>query len=345
MPADEMTPKERFQGFLSGQSIDRLLCVPLLLNHAAHAAGMTVSEAGRTGESLGQAHAACYRKYGQDLITIFSDTSLIAEAMGTRLYYPEDDAPRVDEPAVHDLQEAMGVQPPDPQTDGRLPQYLEAIRTANAEVGDEVFVSCCYAMPFTIAAALLGTDVFVKSTRKNPELAHRLLQVATQAALRFTDAIVEAGGIPVPVDPVASCSVIGPRQFEEFVLPYTTPIIQRIAAAGLPPVLHICGCSHLIWGQMADTGAAVLSLDRADLAQAKAAVGDRCCLMGNVSPSETLLYGTPATVAEQTRLCIEQAADNPRGFIIGSGCEVPLFTPPANIHAMMNAARTYGRCH
>lgn len=343
MNADVMTPKERFLAFLSGEEVDRLLCVPLILNHAAHAAGMTVSEAHRDGETMGRAHAAAYRKYGQDLITIFSDTSLIAEAMGTQLHYSDDDAPRVDEPVVKCAEDATEVKPPDPRQDGRLPHYLEAIRTANREVGEEVFVSCCFALPVTIAAALIGTGVFVRSLRKNPDLAHRLLKVSMQAALDFADAIIEAGGIPVPVDPVASCSVIGPRQYEEFGQPYTTPIIERIAASGLPPVLHICGSSHLIWGQMCDTGAAVLSLDRVDLAEARRAVGERVCLLGNVAPAETLLYGTPETVDEQTRICIEKGAGNPKGYIVGSGCEVPLNTPPENIHAMMNAVRRYGR--
>lgn len=338
-----MTPKERFSAFLGGQEVDRLLCVPLILNHAAHAAGMTVSQANHDGESLGKAHAMCYRKYGQDLITIFSDTSLIAEAMGTKLYYSEDDAPRVQEPAVVGPNDATGIVPPDPQKDGRLPHYLQAIRTANREVGEEVFVSCCFALPVTIAAALLGTDIFVKSLHKNPDLAHRLLKVSMQAALDFTDAIIEAGGIPVPVDPVASCSVIGPRQYEEFAAPYTKPVIERIAQSGLPPVLHICGSSHLIWGQMCDTGAAVLSLDRVDLAEASRSVGERVCLMGNVAPAETLLYGTPETVDEQTRICIEKGRGNPKGYIVGSGCEVPLNTPPENIHAMMDAVRKYGR--
>ncbi|MEN6645290.1 MAG: uroporphyrinogen decarboxylase family protein [Armatimonadia bacterium] len=343
MNTDTMTPKERFMAFLSGQETDRLLCVPLILNHAAHAAGMTVSQAHRDGETLGKAHAASYRKYGQDLITIFSDTSLIAEAMGTKLYYSEDDAPRVQEPAVVGPNDAAGIVPPDPHQDGRLPHYLEAIRTANREVGEEVFVSCCFALPVTIAAALLGTDIFVKSLRKNPDLAHRLLKVSMQAALDFADAVIEAGGIPVPVDPVASCSVIGPRQYEEFAAPYTKPIIERIAQSGLPPVLHICGSSHLIWGQMCDTGAAVLSLDRVDLAEASRSVGERVCLLGNVAPAETLLYGTPETVDEQTRICIEKGAGNPKGYIVGSGCEVPLNTPPENIHAMMSAVRKYGR--
>jgi uroporphyrinogen decarboxylase len=188
----------------------------------------------------------------------------------------------------------------------------------------------------------MGTDHFVKALRKHPELAHQLLRVSMKAALRLTDAVMEAGGIPVMVDPVASCSVISPGQYEEFAAPYTKPVLEHISAAGLPAILHICGRSDLIWTQMADTGAAVLSLDKVDLAEAKRAVGDRVCLLGNVSPTEALLYGNPASVEEATLECLRQAADNPRGYIVGSGCEVPLMTPPENVDAMIETVRRWG---
>jgi uroporphyrinogen decarboxylase len=35
--------------------------------------------------------------------------------------------------------------------------------------------------------------------------------------------------------------------------------------------------------------------------------------------------------------------DSPAGFILGSGCEVPINTPPENIDALIMAARKYGR--
>lgn len=338
-----MTPKQRFLAFLQGQPIDHLLCVPLILNHANRAAGLSVSQTCHDGPALGRAHADCWRKYGQDMITLFTDTSLVAEAMGTKLKYFDDDPPRVEEPVVQGPDDVAKVRMPDPHSDGRLPVFLEAIKSANAEVGDEVFVSCCFAMPFTIAAALMGTDVFVKATRKAPELAHRLLKMSMEAALLFTDAVIAAGGVPVPVDPVASCSVIGPKQYAQFAAPYTQPILHKIGAAGLPPVLHICGHSHLIWDQMADQGAAVLSLDKVDLHQAKQAVGHRVCLMGNVPPAEVLLYGTPELVAEKTLEGIRLAADSPGGYIVASGCEVPLATPEENIHAMLETVRKHGK--
>lgn len=343
MSPASMTPKERFLAFLQGQPIDHLLCVPLILNHANRAAGLTVSQTCKDGAALGRAHADCWRKYGQDMVTLFTDTALVAEAMGTKLRYFDDDAPRVEQPVVQSPDDVGQVRIPDPQSDGRLPVFLEAIRAANAEVGDQVFVSCCFAMPFTIAAALMGTDLFVKATRKDPALAHRLLRMATEAALLFTDAIVAGGGIPVPVDPVASCSVIGPKQYAEFAAPYTKPILEKIAAAGLPPVLHICGHSHLIWDQMADGGAAVLSLDKVDLARAKESVGSRVCLMGNVPPAEVLLYGTPEAVAAKTLEGIRLCADSPGGYIVASGCEVPLATPEENVHAMLETVRAWGK--
>lgn len=342
MSLPPMTPNERLSAFLAGRPTDRLLCAPLILNHANRAAGATVGDTVHDGPALGRAHAACYRKYRQDMITIFTDTSFIAEAMGSRLRYFDDDPPRLEEPCVSGPEDVARLHMPDPHSDGRLPVFLQAIATAVAEVGHEVPVTMCYPMPFTTASALMGTERFVKTTRKAPELAHSLLRVVTEITMAYTGAIIRAGGVPVGVDPVASCSVIGPKQYAEFAAPCTAPVMERIAAAGLPTVLHICGHSHLIWDQMVDGGARVLSLDKVDLVRAKEAVGDRCCLMGKVPPAEVLLFGTPEMVAEATLADIRDAADNPGGYIVSSGCEVPLATPEENILAMLETVR--GHC-
>ena len=338
---DRMTPRERAGAFFSGQPVDRHLCVPLILNHAARVAGITVSSHARSGELMGRAHAAAFRRYGQDLVTIFSDTALLAEALGTRLYYPDDDVPRFDAPAVASPEQAADLAPVGPDA-GRLPGTLEAIQTANAEVGEEVIVSCCYAAPFTTAALLMGADRFARVLTKHPEAAHQLLAAALQTTLDFTSAVLAAGGLPVVVDPLASCSFLGPRQYAEFAAPYTEPLIAAIHAAGLPAVLHICGRSNLIWSQMADSGADCLSIDKEDLAEVKAGIQDRVSLFGNVAPVAALLCGTPQSVTESVRQCLATAGDAAHGFIVGSGCEVPLETPPENLDAMIAAVRQYG---
>ena len=92
---------------------------------------------------------------------------------------------------------------------------------------------------------------------------------------------------------------------------------------------------------MADTGANILELDhKVSLRAAKGRVGHRVCLMGNLDPVELLRRGSPAAV----NCAAAQATTDTggRGFILGSGCEVPVEAPRENIKAMIQAAHATG---
>ena len=338
----QMTPKQRMGAFLAGQPFDRIPCVPLILNHAARVLGVKVSEYNANPKVMADAQIAAFRRYRHDMVTVFSDTAIIAEAMGTKLTYPEDRAPFVEAPCVRSPSDADGLRSPDPRRDGRLPVLVEACARIREAVGDEVFVGCCFSAPFTTAAALRGTDVFARDLLRNPALAHRLLKVSLDAALALTDALSAVGAVPVLVDPVASGSVLSPKLFREFAAPYIQPLLDRIRSLGWPPILHICGKTHLLLEAMADLAPSALSLDRVDLGEAKRRIGARVCLMGNVTPTETLLSGTPEDVDREAQHCIAVAGDSPGGFILASGCEVPVDAPPENILALIRAAEKYG---
>ena len=75
---------------------------------------------------------------------------------------------------------------------------------------------------------------------------------------------------------------------------------------------------------------------------AKQAVGSRVRLMGNVHPSAVMLQGTTADVRSATLASLREAHDNPKGFIVASGCSLPTETPFANIHAMLDTVREVG---
>jgi uroporphyrinogen decarboxylase len=342
VPGDTLSPKERFGAFLTGKPLDRFLCVPLILNHAARVCSVKIGDHNRDGHIMGVCHANAWRKYRHDLIAIFSDTAVVAEAMGTELYFPEDDVPRVQRPAVADPADQSRLVRATPAS-GRLPVYIEAIQTAVREVGNEVPVSCCFAAPFTTAACLRGTDQLARDLYRNPDLAHKLLKLSLDVARDFADAVVDVGGIPVIVDPVATGSVLGERQFREFALPYLQELGAHIARRGLPVVLHICGQTSRILDAMVETKAAVMSLDDISMAEARDRVGGQVVLMGNVRPAATLLKGTPASVADEVRRLCEVGRGCRAGFILGSGCEVPIHSPVENVLAMMEGAREYGR--
>jgi len=86
-------------------------------------------------------------------------------------------------------------------------------------------------------------------------------------------------------------------------------------------------------------GTVVWRFDKTDMAAAYKALGDNCCLTGNV-PASLLSTGTPKAVKENCRKLIETCGKN-GGYILNTGCQVDM-APPENMRAMMEAAKEYG---
>lgn len=342
-PADEMTPKERMLAILQGKNVDRLLVSPLILNFASRSLNLPVRSFCTNGKNMGDANIACFKKYRHDIVYIFSTTSTVAEAMGTRMYFPEDDAPQVETPYIQTRDDLKKLKPADPEKDGRLPVYLEAVKRCVDAMGNEVFIVPVIGAPFTTSAALRGTETFMKELYTDPELIHTLMNVTTRSVKNLIDAYVKAGGVPVTVEPVATGSMISEKHFREFVLPYLKEVYTHIHSYGLPGVLHICGKTQRVIQCMAESGADILSIDNIDLTEAKEQVGNKVCLMGNVSPADGMLKGNPEIITTMIRDCITKASDNPKGFVLATGCEVPIHTPHENMVAFLEAGRRYAR--
>jgi uroporphyrinogen decarboxylase len=334
---------ERFAAYQRGAPLDRLPCVPIVGNTAARVLGVRVSDFRGNGKLIAQAQVAAYRRFGYDVIRIFTDLYTQAEAMGAQVHYPGDETAYLAAPAITTVGEIASLRPADPRTDGQLPQHLDAMARAFQEVGGEVPVTGALTGPFTTASFLIGTENLVRLTLKNPAAVHQLCEVACQSALAYAAAILDTGCTPSLTDAMCSTTVISPGQFKEFGQPYLRRLVDFMHGRGRAVTLHICGKTAPIWEAMADTGADCLSLDNAaDLAAAKVKVGQRVRLMGNVSPSEIMLEGAPAVVRAAVRACVRQAGDNPRGLIVASGCSLPVETPFANIEAMLDAVREIG---
>jgi uroporphyrinogen decarboxylase len=343
MARDQMTPLERFAAYAAGASIDRLPCVPIVGNSAARVIGVKVGDYRGNGRLIAQAQIAAYRYFNYDIIRIFTDLYTLAEAMGARVHVPEDETAYLAAPALTDLSDLGRLRPADPKRDGFLPQHLEAMRRTVDAVGSEVAVTGAVTCPFTNASFLVGAEKLARLMMREKDVVHRLCELSLETSLAYADAIIEAGCTPSLTDAMSSMSVISPRQFREFSLPYLKRLIDFIHGKGRWVTLHICGKTSGIWESMVEAGADTLSLDNdASLVEAKHAVGDRVRLMGNVHPSEVMLQGTPAKVRGATLECLAQGHGNPRGFIVASGCSLPTETPFANIHAMLDAVREAG---
>lgn len=343
MPTDLLTPLERLNSYSQGGSIDRLPCVPIVGNTAARVIGVKVSELTMNAKLLAKAQIASYRRFRYDNIRIFTDLYIQAEAMGAKVYYPLDETAYLDQPAIQSVDEIDSLKPADPIRDGKLPIQLEALKIALDEVGKEVPVTGAVTGPFTNASFLIGTENLVRLVARNPEAVHHLCEISLETSLRYSKAIIDAGGTPSLTDPMASNTLISPKQFKEFAFPYLQRLISYINSRGNAVTLHICGKTSKAWDLMAEAGASCLSIDNAaNLVEAKEKVGTKVRLMGNVKPSEVMLQGTTSDVRQAVLDCVSQAYDNPKGFIIASGCSLPTETPFANIDAMLNTVREIG---
>jgi uroporphyrinogen-III decarboxylase len=105
--------------------------------------------------------------------------------------------------------------------------------------------------------------------------------------------------------------------------------------------MHVCGDVTDRLESLALTGVDCLSLDQiVDLGFARKVLGENICLMGNIDPTQTILFEKPEKVEEECRRAILKAGAN-GSFILSSGCLVPASAPPQNIQAMVRAASRF----
>ncbi|MBU5613236.1 uroporphyrinogen decarboxylase family protein [Geomonas azotofigens] len=341
---ETMSSRERTVAALTGKPYDRIPVNLLISDHAARVIGVSVGDYNNSEHLMAKGQIAAWRSYGADNVNTGPGLTGVAEAIGSKVVFP-DSTPYIAHNVVVDESSLDTLRVPDPENDGRLPLFLEAATLVLKEIGDQVPLTMTCAGPFTTAAGIRGTAPFLRDLRKNPAFAHRLLRLSTDSIIRFAKAALERGASIGLADPTASGTMVSSALFKEFAFPYLRQLCSAVRnECGAAPSLHICGNTTRIWREMADTGASVLSLDDAvDLADAKAEVGGRVALLGNVKPTAAMYLGTPGDVTRNAKECIAKGWDNPKGYILGLGCGLPIDTPPANIHALVAAAKTYGR--
>jgi uroporphyrinogen-III decarboxylase len=87
-------------------------------------------------------------------------------------------------------------------------------------------------------------------------------------------------------------------------------------------------------------GKVVLEIDgTTDIFKAKEVLGDHLCIMGDV-PAQLLKLGTPDDVRAYVKKLIDVVGKG-GGFILSSGCDVPVDAKPENVKAVIEVGMTY----
>ncbi len=341
-----MTSLERCQAVLNGQLPDTLPVVPQSFMFAVEHAGFRIGEVNRNGKKMAEAHLISQDALGYDGCIIDFDDATIAEAIGASVIL-RDDAPAVvneEEPLLKDLRDIYTLDEPDPLKAGRYCEWLEATRRLADEIGDHVFImGRADQGPFSTACLLRGTTRFMMDLlTEDKQVIHDVLAYCGRVSASFAKAQKDAGAHATSIgDSLAGPNLISPAMYREFALEPEIALTQEVQAYGIPFSIHICGNSNEIIPDMARTKAKILEIDwQADMRRARQIIPLSTVLMGNVDPSNPLVFGTPDEVDAAVKYLIDVTRG--QGLFVSSGCALGRNTPIENVKAFIAAGRTYG---
>lgn len=342
-----MNSKQRVDAVIRGNIPDR---VPVCLHNflpAVGEAGMRLEDYLTDPECAARAHLQAVEKYGHDCVLIDLDTTMLAEAMGALRDATPGAPGHIARPAIHDISEIGHLRVVDPLKDGRIPVLLEAVRIIARQTGDTVSIRAnADQCAFSLAGLLRGMEEFLMdlTDEESWEAVHALLEACYQSHLAVHRALHKAGAHFTSLgDSSSGPDVVSPSMFARFARPYQERLVKDLAADGIFTVIHVCGDTSSIVGQLAEYPWCGFELDyKTDAGRAKATAGASHVLLGNVDPSGVIGRGTDAQVRAVTRELIRTWKPGGR-FILNAGCAIPPGTPPENIHALVQTARDFGR--
>jgi uroporphyrinogen decarboxylase len=335
-----MNSLERITAAIKMQHVDRVPVIAQIFAHAAVLAGVSINEYVRNGDTLARCQLNALEKYGCDAVFSVMDTSVETEAIGSTLHYYENMYPVVEKHILSPGADLNSLSVPDPYKSGRMPEMLKALGILRKEIGNETLVVGCVLGPFTLAGQLLGLENTLYLAVDDPELLGRLLDFTTRVIIRFGQAQLEAGAhLPVVFDPSASPAVIPPALFREFELPRLRQIFQALKANGAAASwLHIAGPAAPILSYYREAGVDIANFDYCVSKEEANNMLPTICLDGNIK-SLSFVEGNPAEIGRESKILLSFFHDR-RGFILSSGCEIPLESRPENIAAMVQTVRT-----
>lgn len=343
---DTMTPIERSIAMKNNQLVDRW---PISLLHGTVSSKyikMSYLEANSTAKNIADKEIEFYRKTGLDGVSVKYGLHGLGNALGSELNQLDYSYPSVTNFVIDSLDQISELNSDLTKlsNDKNLIKNCEASEIIHKSIGDEVGCSIGLTAPYTSSASIIEPSELLTETRKNPEKVHKLLRFSTDCFLNLLDELNENFSyLNYSIsDPLASGQIIGPKMYKEFALPYTKELVDKIHGFGKKVTLHICGDTTNILNLMVDTGIDTLSLDNAvSLLKAKNTVGEKVTLLGNIDPMEYFLSGNEATIKKEIEKCFMETYDNPKGYICGSGCDIPYDAPLENIDYFVKWSKYY----
>ena len=296
-------------------------------------------------------------RYALDAAILFSDILTVPDAMGLGLSFANGEGPRFAHP-VRDEAAVARLEVPDMNKLRYVFDAVTSIRRALLlpDGRGRVPLIGFSGSPWTLACYMVegaGSDDYrlVKTMLySRPDLMHRMLEVNAAAVAQYLNAQIEAGAQAVMIFDSWG-GVLADGAFQTFSLAYTRRVLKQLKrehdGQRIPQIVFTKG-GGLWLEEIADAQPDVVGLDwTVNLAAARARIGDRVALQGNLDPN--VLFAGPEQIrAEVTRTLMSfgapvEAHGRASGHIFNLGHGISQHTPPENVSVLVDTVHEVSR--
>ncbi|MCL2879556.1 MAG: hypothetical protein FWF29_04855 [Treponema sp.] len=183
----------------------------------------------------------------------------------------------------------------------------------------------------------------------NPEIFDEWAELMDRDIMRQTELYLDIKPDLLLLGGSGTLTLSNPELVRRYALPTIKKVCHMAKQAGVLTMLHSCGKSMAFLDMLVNetelncvNPLEIPPMGDANLAEVKKLYGSRIALMGNLQTTSVMLMGTPQDVKNAAMRAIDDAGEG-GGFLLSTGDQCGRDTPPENIFALVETARTYGK--
>ena len=283
-------------------------------------------------------------RFDFDAAILFSDILTIPDAMGQGLYFSEGEGPRFRK-TVRSPQDVAALPEIDPEQD--LAYVIDACALIRRELNGAVPLIGFSGSPWTLATYMIegsGSKDFRRAKQfiyDYPEAGHQLLGKLADAVTGYLNAQIRAGAQVVQIFDTWG-GILSTPAYLEFSLAYLQRIVDgliREREGRAVPCILFTKQGGLWLEEIAGSGCAGVGLDWSmDIGRARARIGDKVALQGNMDPS--ILYCAPGVIRSEVASILRSFGPGP-GHVFNLGHGITPGVNPENVAVFVDAVHEF----
>lgn len=279
-------------------------------------------------------------RYPLDAAILFSDILTIPDALGLGLYFETGEGPKFRR-TIRSAADVDALPTLTAETD--LDYVMNAVSTIRRELNGRVPLIGFSGSPWTLATYMVegGSSKDFREAKRlmysEPAVMHRLLDHLATAVTDYLNSQIRAGAQAVQIFDTWG-GVLSTWAYDEFSLQYMKKIVNGLTrereGRRVPVILFTKNGGQWL-ESIADSGADAIGLDwTTDIGNARARIGDRVALQGNMDPA--MLFAPPERIRQEVADILRRFGSGP-GHIFNLGHGITPDVDPAHAGAFIDA--------